>query len=215
MKTILKHRLPVVAAMFVCGLIVNGQEQRAKPSEPQIPLVQLENVPLPVAIENLAILAEINSTMDPKLTDKAWTPVTLRWENVTASEALARLLNERGLFMVENPQTGVIKITTTNSPPRAFDKELFNSSKEVIPLIRMSDVPLNMAFTDLGTKASLKLELDPELSNPSMPFRERISVSVRFRNLTASQALAAICDQYDLQIAKSSAPGIWRIARGK
>jgi hypothetical protein len=215
MKKLLKHLLSVIIAIFACGLVADGQEQTAKSTEAQIPLIQMANVPLSAAIENLALQAEINSTIDPKITDKVWTPVTLRWENVTASEALARLLKERGLFRVENPQTGVIKITTTNSPPRTFDKELFSSLKEVIPMIRMMDVPLNMAFKDLGTKANLKLELDTELSDPSKPFKEQTSVSVKFRNLTAGQALAAICDQYDLQIAKSENAGVWRVSREK
>jgi len=215
MKTLLRHFLSLVTATFTCGLVASGQEQATKPAAVQIPVIQMENVPLSVAIENLAIQAEINSTIDPEITDKVSTPVTLRWENMTTKAALARLLKERGLFVVENPQTGVFKITVTNSPPRVFDKELFNGSKEIIPMIRLMDAPLKMAFTDLGTKAGLKLELDAELSDSSKPFKEQILVSVRFGNLTAGQALAAVCDQYNLRIAKSENSGVWRVSRGK
>ena len=215
MKTLLKHLLPVVTATFACSLAADGQEQGTKPAAAQFPVIQMQNVPLSVALENLARQAAINFTIDSKITDKVSTPVTLRWENMTASNALVRLLKERELFIVDNPQTGVSKVTATNSPPRVFEKELFSGSKDVIPWIQLMDAPLKTAFADLGTKAGLKLELDADLANPSKPFKEQIFVSVRFENLTGGQALAAVCDQHNLQIAKSENGEVWRISRGK
>jgi len=215
MKTLLKHLLLVVTATFACGLAADGQEQGTKSAAAQVPIIQMQNVPLSVALENLARQAAINFTIDSKVTDKISTPVTFRWENMTASNALVRLLKEQALFKVDNPQTGVSKVTATNSPPRVFDKELFNGSKEVIPWIQLMDAPLKVAVTDLGTKAGLKLDLDAELTSPSKPFKEQVFVSVRFENLTGGQALAAVCDQYNLQIAKSENGEVWRISRGK
>ena len=212
MKTLLK-RSCLVGTTLVCGLIANGQEQPRKP-QPSIPLIQMQEVPLSVAIENLARQAEINLTIDPKVTAQSSTPVNIRWENLTAKGALDRLLKERGLFMVENPQTSVLKITVTNSPPRVFAKELLDSSKDVIPLIRMSDVPLEAALANLARQAKVELKLDGELSDAPTPGGQ-IVVSVSFKNLTASQALAAICDVYDLQITKSGQAGAWRISRSK
>jgi hypothetical protein len=212
MKTHPRRLCLIATVMFISGPVANGQEHQNKPAQPSVPAIQMQDVPLSITIENLARQAEINLTIDPKVSEQSPTPVTLRWENMTASNALVRLLKERGLFMVENPQTSVRKIMVTNSPPRVFDKELFNSSQELIPMIRMMDTPLKMALSDLGTKAGLKLELDAALLNPS---RDQVFVSVRFDNLTGAQAVAAICDQHNLQITKSEQAGVWRVSRGK
>ena len=216
MKTHLRPLCLIAAATFICGPVANGQEQGNKPAQPSVPVIQMQDVPLSVAIDNLARQAGTNFIIDPRITDtgRGKTPVTLRWENMTAMNALARLLNERGLFIVKNPQTGVIKITVTNSPPRVFDKELLDSSKDVVPLIAMFDVPLDAALANLATQAKVELKLDGKLSDASKPTGSQVSVSVRFENLTASQALAAICDVYDLQITRSEA-GVWRISRNE
>ena len=215
MKTFIRRLCLLVGATFICSMVANGQDQTSKLDEPRIPLIQMENVPLSAAIENLAVQAGIGLTIDPKVGAADRPPVSLRWENLTAEEAIARLLKERGLFMVKNPQTSVTKITTTNTPPRVFDKELIQSSKEAIPLIQMQDVPLEIALANLAKTAGLKLEIDAELSSPPRPFNERISVSVRFKNLTAGQAVAAICDQYNLKIVRSETGEVWRVSPGK
>ena len=207
MKTHLKRLCVIAAATLVGSLVVNGQ----------IPVIQMQDVPLTVAIDNLGRQAGTNFMIDPKITDSGRpnAPVTLRWENMTAMNALARLLKERGLFLVENPQTSVLKIAVTNSPPRVFEKDLFSSSKDVIPLIQMMVVPIEAALANLAKQAKVELELDSKLSNPSKPFGGQISVSLRFENLTAAQALAAICDVYDLQITKSDKAGVWRVSKTK
>jgi hypothetical protein len=207
----------VIAIAFVFGQFISAQN----PTETaqQIPVIQFENVPLMAAIENLGQQAEFNFTIDPKIAATgiatAATPITIRWENLTAKQALARVLKERGLFLVENPQTGVAKITVTNSSPRVFTKEFMESSTNVIAMIRMSDAPLEEALANFGGKAGLKFQLDPKLSDSSKPFSDQIFVSVRFSNLTACQAVAAICDQHNLEIAKSEKAGVWTVSPGK
>ncbi len=206
-----------VVMTFAVGSVVWGQT--ATKTEPQIPLIQFDNCPLLAAIENLAREAEFNITIDPQIA-AAGSPtsaslLTGRWENLTAKEALDRILKARGLFLVANPQTGVNKVTATNSPPRVFAKDFVESSKDVIPLIRMDYAPLEVAMADLGAKAGMTFQLNPKLSDPSKPSTGRISVSVRFSNLTASQAVAAICDQHNLEITKSDKTGVWAVSPGK
>jgi type II secretory pathway component GspD/PulD (secretin) len=217
MKTHLRGLWLIVTATSFCGPVANGQEQGNKPAQSSVPVIQMQDVPLTMVIENLGRQAGTNFMIDPRITDdgRGNTPVTLRWENMTAMDALARLLKERGLFIVENPQTRVVKITVTNSPPRVFEKELLDSSKDVIPLIQMMDVPLDAALANLAKQAKVELKLDGKLSDPSKPIGGQLSVSLRFENLTAAQALAAICDVYDLQITKSEPAGVWRVSRGK
>ena len=217
MKTLLNRSVLIIAATLVCGLVANGQDQPNKPAQPSVPVIQMQDVPISAAIDNLARQAGTNFTVDPKITEagRGNTPVTLRWENMTAMDALARLLKERGLFIVENQQTRVLKITVTNSPSRVFEKELLDSSKDVIPLITMMDIPLDAALANLAKQAKIELKLEGKLADPSKPTGGQVFVSVRFENLTAAQALAAICDQHDLQITQPDKAGVWRVSKTK
>src|SRR5678815_3019250 len=92
MKALLKSVGVVVVMAFAYAPAASVQAQSDKPAAPQIPLIQMQDVPLSVAIENLAVQAEINFTTDPKVTEQTSTPVTVRWENLTARGALERLL---------------------------------------------------------------------------------------------------------------------------
>jgi type II secretory pathway component GspD/PulD (secretin) len=92
----------------------------AAPATPAIPLIEFQDVPLTVAIENLARQAGINYMLDPKIgygqpdangQIKAEPQLSIRWENVTAEQALLALLNNYGLQLVEDPRTKIARIT--------------------------------------------------------------------------------------------------------
>ena len=82
--------------------------------------IQFLDVPITTAIETLARLGGINYLLDPKIaygqpdaTGKI-TPeptLTIRWDKVTARQALAAVLDNYGLQLVDNPQTRISKIT--------------------------------------------------------------------------------------------------------
>lgn len=98
------------------------------PAVPTIPLIQFQDVPLTVAIENLARQAGINYLLDPKIgygqpdqngQIKAEPTLSIRWENVTAEQALLALLNNYDLQLVRDPKTGIGRITMKDptAPP--------------------------------------------------------------------------------------------------
>ena len=66
---------------------------------------------------------------------------------------------------------------------------------EVIPLIEMESVRLADALRQMARKARLNVILDPRLSTP--PFNE-MTVSIRWENVTAREALTALLENYDL-----------------
>src|SRR5579883_2882887 len=85
-----------------------------------IPLIVMDEVPLTDAIKNLARQAGINYMLDPKI--NYGTPdangvvhqqpsVSLRWENLTADQALNAVLNNYNLVMVDDPKTHIARIT--------------------------------------------------------------------------------------------------------
>jgi hypothetical protein len=190
-----------------------------------IPMIQMDNVPLKVAIRNLARQTGKNYILDPGLcspwVDSDGKPgrepsVTVRWENLSAEEALGRLLKEHGLAMTANPATSIARIAFTNQaitplPPGAVG----GSTNPVIPLVVMDDVPLDLAIQNLAAKAQLSLALDASLplpsSQPDSRAFSRPAVSVRWTNVTARQALTALLDNYNLLLVEDSATGSAKI----
>jgi hypothetical protein len=55
-----------------------------------------------------------------------------------------------------------------------------------------------------------EIEIDPKLATSLATFT--VYISVRLQNLTPKQALAAICENYNLQITKDEKSGVWRIS---
>ena len=78
----------------------------AAPQDEVIPLVEMENVRLPEALRQMARKARLNVILDPRLSAPPFNELTVsvRWENVTAREALMALLDNYDLTLVEMPQ---------------------------------------------------------------------------------------------------------------
>ena len=93
-----------------------------------IPLIQFQDVPITTAIENLARQAGINYLLDPKIgygqpdvngQIKPEPTLSIRWENITAQQALLALLDNYNLQLVEDRRTRIARITTKDptAPP--------------------------------------------------------------------------------------------------
>ena len=100
--------------------------QAAAPSS--IPLIRFQDVPITTAIENLARQAGINYLLDPKIgygqpdangQVKPEPTLSIRWENITAGQALVALLDNYGLQITEDRKTHISRITTKDptAPP--------------------------------------------------------------------------------------------------
>jgi len=85
-----------------------------------IPLIQFQDVPLTTAIDNLARQAGINYIMDPKVgygqpdergQIKTQPNISIRWENLTAEQALNALIATYGLQLVSDTKTGISRVT--------------------------------------------------------------------------------------------------------
>ncbi len=204
--------------------VARGQES-AK-TQPTIPLIQMEDVPLKDAIRNLARQAGLNFILDPKL-DGPWEAaegkpgreplVNGRWENLTAEQALGRVLKEHGLVMLASPATSVARITFTNQAVQPVpDSAIAGGTNVVIPLIVMDTVPLPDALRNLAKQAHLNLVIDPALAVTSTrPGKRTISdynLTFRWENVTARQALAAILDNFDLVLVEDPATGSAKLA---
>lgn len=85
-----------------------------------VPLIVIDEAPLIEAVKTLARQAGINFILDPRLTNPEPGPdgkvpvqpnVTIRFENVTAEDALVSVLETYNLTMVRDPKTKVARIT--------------------------------------------------------------------------------------------------------
>ena len=85
-----------------------------------IPLIQFQDVPLTTAIDNLARQAGINYILDPKVgfgqpdergQVRTQPNISIRWENLTAEQALNALITTYGLQLVTDAKTGIARVT--------------------------------------------------------------------------------------------------------
>jgi len=206
-------------------LLVASGQQTAKTQE-TIPLIQMENVPLKDAIRNLARQGGLNYILDPKL-GGPWgvadgkpgrePSITVRWENLTVRQALDTLLKEHGLVMIANPATRVARIAFSNQAVKPVpDSAVAAGTNAIIPLIVMDSVPLPDVLRTLAKQAHLNLMVDAALPvNSAASAKQTISdydISIRWENVTATQALAAILDNYDLVLVQEPGSATAKIA---
>ncbi|HZR18381.1 MAG TPA: secretin N-terminal domain-containing protein [Verrucomicrobiae bacterium] len=97
-------------------------DQPGTPAQPGaiIPLIVMDDVPLTDAIKNLARQAGLNYMLDPKVAFGQVGPdgkpipqptVSIRWENVTAEQALYALLSNYNLQLIEDTKSKIARIT--------------------------------------------------------------------------------------------------------
>ena len=133
---------------------------KPQPSEPpSIPLIQFQDVPITTAIENLARQAGINYLIDPKIgygqpdqngQIKAEPTLSIRWENVTAEQALVALLDNYNLQLISDRKTQIARVTTKDptAPPPLITRVVqlkYASTSNMVDSIQAS-------FTDKRSK---------------------------------------------------------------
>ena len=107
----------------------------ATASAETIPLIQFSDVPITTAIENLARQAGINYMLDPKIgygqpdqngQIKPEPHLSIRWQNITAENALLALLDNYDLQLIVDKQTGIDRIAMKNplAPPPLITRVL-------------------------------------------------------------------------------------------
>jgi hypothetical protein len=213
-----------LVVMFL-GVTPPANAQPLGETNSTIPLIKMANVPITTAIKYFTRQSDINFIIDPKLSgpflDSTGRIVqeptaTFTWTNMSARNALSKLLKEHNLVMVENPLATVVRITYTNQIVNSVDTSLLGSDANVaIPLIQMDVVPLDLALNTFAYEDHIKVVFYDELlgirSNPGKPPVPQPLVSIRWQNITPKQAIVALCENYNLVIVKDSTTGAIRI----
>lgn len=183
-----------------------NSRDKAVPEE--IPRIELSHVPLREAIRNLARQADVNYILDSALSGR-WRgkdgkpadepELTFVWRNLTAQDALRKVLKDNRLEMVENPGTSVARIVAAGKRvDRKPAEPLAMGPEEKLPVIVLNNMTVLDAVTHLAGQAHLIPTLDPKISAVCFELVLDQPVSVRWEHLTANQALAALFENYGL-----------------
>ena len=121
-----------------------------------------------------------------------------------------------------NIETTVVTITTTNSvlipptnAPPALPAPVPAPAAAGIPLIQFADVPITTAIENLARQAGINYMLDPKIGYglPDVNGQVKLepTLSIRWENISAENALLALLDNYGLQLAHDKKTDITRI----
>ena len=89
-----------------------------KPDE-LVPLIVIDDVPLTDAIRNLARQSALNFQFDPRVTTSNQPNVSIRFENVSAQEALLAVLDNYSLVLAKDSKSKIARVTIKD--PKAED----------------------------------------------------------------------------------------------
>jgi hypothetical protein len=206
-----------------------------------LPSIVVDHAPITMAINYLARAAEINYILVPNLfpvTDSNGNVieeepvVTFRLKGVEASDVLERMLNLYKLVLIKDPVTTVARVARINQKVNFIDASLIgvdtNKVAEftngVVPSIVISKVPLDAALKTFIKQCTPKIELSGRITGiadggnttnkevfPDSRFVPMPEVSLDWKNLTAKQALIALCQDCDLDIVKDANTGVIQI----
>lgn len=147
------------------------------PQVPAIPVIKFSDVGLTVAIDNLARQAGINYMMDPKIAYgqpdangqiKPEPQLSIRWENITAENALKALLDNYGLQLVVDKKTGIDRVTMkdpTAPPPlvtRVIQLQYASVSNMTEAVQSVFTDKRSKVIADVRTSQLLVVATDPE-----------------------------------------------------
>ncbi len=139
--------------------------------------IKFLSVPITTAIESLARLANINYMLDPKIgygqpdangQIKPEPVLSIRWDNITAENALLALLDNYGLQLVADKKTGIDKITVKDptAPPPLFTKVVQLKYAGVSNIVESAQSVLtdkrSKVLSDVRTSQLVVVATDPE-----------------------------------------------------
>lgn len=142
-----------------------------------IPQIRFNDVPITTAIENLARLANINYMLDPKIgygqpdasgQIKVEPILSIRWENITAENALLALLDNYGLQLVHDKKTGIARVAMKDptAPPPLLTKVVQLKYAGVSNMIEAAQSVLtdkrSKVLTDPRTSQLVVVATEPE-----------------------------------------------------
>jgi len=214
MKIARTPRAPFVFGLLSLLLAATPCPAQSQTNHDEIfPVIKMDDVPVADAVKHLARQAGMNCIIDPRVQFNPGIPsVSIAFTNLTAKEALDKILKIRRLVRIENPATTVCRIAPENLGIKPVDPQwLKNDTNAVIPVIVMEEVPLRDALVNLARQVNWTINFDGRLPAPALS----APVSIRWNKLTCKQALIALLDNFDLTIIDESSAGVVGVTKKK
>jgi type II secretory pathway component GspD/PulD (secretin) len=158
-----------------------------------IPLIVMDDVPLTDAIKNLARQAGLNYILDPKVSFGQIGPdgkpipqpsVSIRWENVTAGQALNALLGTYNLQLVEDPKSKIARVTVRDPAApdplvtKVFQLKWASPTNIVVALQNSLTDKRSKVIPDLRTSQLVVLATEKEVADME-PLIEKLDTMTR------------------------------------
>ena len=140
-----------------------------------VPLIVIEDVPLTDAIRNLARQSNLNFQFDPRVTGagpdgKATNQpnISIRFENVTAAEALGAVLDNYNLALIKDPKSKIARITVKD--PKAEDPLVsrviqlkYSDPTNIVILLKTALSPRSSVVADTRTSQLIVTTTEKEV----------------------------------------------------
>src|ERR1035437_8764039 len=160
----------------------------------------------------LAAQAQTNATPDSQPVD------TNNQSNivivVTTNNVVTETTNQIPPLVVITNATVILE-AATNGVPVAGSPAPAAEAGIGIPLIQYSDIALTVAIESLARRAGINYMLDPKIGfgQPDANGQVRVdpTLSIRWENISAENALLALLDNYNLQLTRDKKTGIDRV----
>lgn len=181
-------------------------------------LIQFRNVPIRVAFDNLSRAGGFNYAFDREIGygEMDWygniipePSVTMTVNEAAPRQVFAALCAQHRLDLTRDPQTGIVFVRYPGHNVDFVDPEIYGADTNVMPVISFKEVPLSTALKNLARQAGLKCIFSPRIDTGHPGSEPRVNLG--WRNITAGQAFAAICENYDLDVTKYPVSGFIRV----
>jgi hypothetical protein len=206
-----------------CDWPAQGEALRLVGPKPEVfPLIEVDDQTVTNALVELARKARLNVEFEPRAAallidthEGVLQLNALRLEKVTAFAALAALAEAYGLSVCNGRNSKTVLITKKSLWEEAAEaeapirgKENAKSQEDVVPLIVIEDVPVLDAIRNLARQVGQNIIFDADVSRKFGRNTEENSITVRFENIAASEALEKILKSHQLKLKRHLKSGI-------
>ncbi len=200
-----------------------GQSRPAPANESDefVPLIVIDSVPFVDALRNLTRQANIEVSFDNRVyamtlegTPLLQVPVSVRFENVTAREALKAVLGNYGLALMKTPTPSQFQIIRALAPAPVWPHEAADIATLTLPpaadervTVIIDGVPVMDAIRHVAKQAGIIFIFDPEVSQLVSP----AGYSLELTNTTPRNAFNRVLEDNGLALKAEHGSAIFRV----
>lgn len=139
-------------------------------AEEIVPLIVIDDVPLTDAIRNLARQSSLNFQFDPRITSSNQPNVSIRFENVTAGEALIAVLDNYNLTLAKDAKSKIARVTIKDPKAEAplvskIVQLRYGDPTNLVSVVKSTLSPRSSVVADSRTSQMIISTTEKEMEN--------------------------------------------------